>query len=113
MDPIILFLKDNILPEEKDEADKVQRKTPRFWLSEDQKLYKYSFSGPYVLCIHPEVVKSLLKKLHERICGSHTGGRSLSYRALTQGYWWPNMQREAQESVKKCDQCQKFAPNIH
>ena len=113
MDPIILFLKDNILPEENGKDDKVRRKAPRFWLSEDQKLYKYSFSRPYVLCIHPEVVKSLLKKLHERICGSHTGGRSLSYRALTQGYWWPNMQREAQESVKKCDQCQKFAPNIH
>ena len=23
------------------------------------------------------------------------------------------MQREVQEYVKKCDQCQKFAPNIH
>ena len=57
MDPIILFLKDNILPEEKGEVDKVRRKAPRFWLSKDQNLYKYSFSGPYVLCIHPEVVK--------------------------------------------------------
>ena len=113
MDPIILFLKDNILPEENGEADKVRRKAPQFWPSEDQKLYKYSFSRPYVLCIHPEVVKSLLEKLHERICGSHTGGRSLSHRALTQGYWWPNMQREAQEYVKKCDQCQRFSPTIY
>ena len=24
--------------------------------------------------------------------------------ALTQGYWWPNMQNEVQEYVKKCDQ---------
>ena len=23
------------------------------------------------------------------------------------------MQKEAQEYVKKCDQCQRFAPNIH
>ena len=38
---------------------------------------------------------------------------SLSYKALTQGYWWPNMQKEAQKYVKKCDQCQRFAPNIH
>ena len=47
------------------------------------------------------------------VCGSHTGGRSLSYRAITQGYWWPGMQKEAHEYVKKCDQCQRFAPNIH
>ena len=39
----MLFLKDDILPKEKDEADKVQRKAPQFWLFEDQKLYKYFF----------------------------------------------------------------------
>ena len=37
----------------------------------------------------------------------------MSHRAITQGYWWPNMWKEAHEYVKKCDQCQKFAPNIH
>ena len=113
MDPIVLFLREDILPEDKSEANKIQRKTPRFWLSEDQKLYKLSFSRPYLLCIHPEVLKLLLEELHKRICESHTGGRSLSHRAITEGYWWPNIQKEAQEYVKKCDQCQRFAPNIH
>ena len=76
-------------------------------------MYKRSYSGPYLLCIHPEASELLLKELHEGICGSHTRGRSLSHRAITQGYWWPGMQKDAQEYVKKCDQCQKFAPNIH
>ena len=87
MDLIVLFLKEDILLEDKSEADKVQRKAPRFWLSEDQKLYKRSFSGLYLLCTHPEVSELLLEELHEGICGSHTGGRSLSHKALTQGYW--------------------------
>ena len=91
MDRIILFLKEDILPEEKSEADKVQRKAPRFWLSDDQNLNKRSFSGPYHLCIHPGASKLLLEELHEGICGSHNEGRSLSHRAITQGYWWPNM----------------------
>ena len=43
MDSIVLFLKEDVLPENKSEADKVRRKAPRFWLSEDQKLYKWSF----------------------------------------------------------------------
>jgi len=30
-------------------------------------------------------------------------GKSLSYREMTQGFWWPNMQRDAAEYVKKCD----------
>ena len=86
MDSIVLFLKEDILSKGKSEADKVLRKAPRFWLSEDQKLYKRSFSRPYLLCIHLEASKLLLEKLYERICGSHTGGKSLSHRALTQGY---------------------------
>ena len=86
MDFIVLFLKEDVLPKEKSEADKVQRKAPRFWLFEDQKLCKRSFSGPYLLCIHPEAIKLLLEELHEGIYGSHTRGSSLSYRAFTQGY---------------------------
>ena len=73
MDLIVLFLKKDVLPENKSEADKVRKKAPRFWLSEDQKLYKRSFSGLYLLCVHPEVVELLLEELHEIIFGSHTG----------------------------------------
>ena len=113
MDSISLFLEKDILSEEKSETEKVRRKAPRFWLSEDRKLYKRSFSDPYLLCVHPKASESLLEELHEGVCGSHIGGRSLSHRAITQGYWWPDMQKEAQEYIKKCDQCQRFAPNIH
>ena len=87
MDPIIQFLSKDILPEDKSDAEKIRWKAPQFWLSEDQKLYKRSFSGPYLLCIHPKASKLILEELHERICGSHTGGRSLAHRAITQGYW--------------------------
>ena len=83
MDPILKFLESDILPEEKVEAEKIRRKAPRYWLSEDKRLYKRSFSGPYLLCVHLEMSESILEELHEGICGSHTGGRSLSHRAIT------------------------------
>ena len=103
MDSIIRFLKEDILLEEKIEADKIRRKATSYWLSENHKLYKRSFSRPYLLCVHPELTESLLEELDERICESHTRGRSLAHKTITQGYWWPNMQREALEYVKKCD----------
>ena len=68
MDPIIQFLSKDVLPEDKSEAEKIRRKAHWFWLFEDQKLYKRSFSGPYLLCIHPEVSELLLEELHEGIC---------------------------------------------
>ena len=40
MDSIIQFLREDTLLEERIEADKVRRKVTRFWLSENQKLYK-------------------------------------------------------------------------
>ena len=86
MDSIVLVLKEDVLPKGKSEIEKIQRKT-QFWLFKDQKLYKRFFSSPYLLCIHPEVVELLLEELHEEICESHTGSRSLSHRVLTQGHW--------------------------
>ena len=100
MDSISLFLEKDILPEEKSEAEKVRRKAPQFWLSEDRKLYKHSFSGPYLLCVHPEVLESLLEELHEGVCGSHTGGGSLSHRALTQGYRWSACKRRRRNMLR-------------
>jgi hypothetical protein len=78
-DPYILYLKEGFLPEQKRETEVIRRKDVRFWLLKDLKLYKRSFSGPYLLCVHPEVVEDLLYEIHEGICGSHTGGRSLAH----------------------------------
>ena len=83
MDPILMFLERDVLLEEKSEVEKVRRKAPRFWISKDKKLYKRSFSGPYLLCVHPDALESFLEELHEGVCRSHTGGRSLSHRAIT------------------------------
>ena len=55
----------------------------------------------------------LLVELHDGVCGSHVGGRSLAHRAVTQGFWWPQMQKDVAEYVRKCEQCQRHAPLIH
>ena len=72
------------LREDKGEVEKVGRSAPHYWLSEKQKLYRCSFLGPYLLCVHPEVVEPLLEELHKGICESHIRGRSLAHRAFTQ-----------------------------
>ena len=85
MDSIIQFLREDTLPKEGIEADKIRKKATR--LSENQKSYKRSFSRPYLLRIHPEMTESLLEEFHEGIYGSHTSGRSLAHKAITQDYW--------------------------
>ena len=54
IDSIMQFLKEDILPEEKIETDKIRRKATSYWLSKDHKLYKCSFLGHYLLCVDLE-----------------------------------------------------------
>ena len=62
MDSLVSFLRDGILPEDKGEAEKIRRKALQYWLFEEQKLYKCSYSGLYLLCVHPEIVEPLLEE---------------------------------------------------
>jgi len=83
MDPIIDFLAEDHIPNNEKEVDRLCRMAPRFWLFEDRKLYRRSFRGPYLQCLHPNKVDELLTELHEGICGSHVEGRSLAHQAMT------------------------------
>ena len=57
-----------------------------YWLSVDRKLYRRSFRGSYLLCLHLGKVNELLAKLHDEVCGGHVGGRSLTHREMTRGF---------------------------
>ena len=89
MNPIIDFLAEDWVADDKKEANRVRRIASRYWLSANRKLYRRSFGGSYLLCLHPEKVNELLAELHDGVCGSHVGGHSLAYQAMTQGFWWP------------------------
>uniref|UniRef100_A0A2N9IY34 Uncharacterized protein n=1 Tax=Fagus sylvatica TaxID=28930 RepID=A0A2N9IY34_FAGSY len=39
--------------------------------------------------------------------------RKTATRAIGQGYWWPYMQKDAAQYVRRCEKCQLFAPAIH
>ena len=66
MDPIVLYLREDILPEDKSEADKIRRKATRFWLSKDQKLYKRFFlSHIYSVCTLKRQSYSLRRYMKE------------------------------------------------
>jgi len=83
MDSIVAYIRNGTLTEDVYEATEIRCKSPRYWLSREGKLYKRSYTGPYLLCVHPEVVDLILEELHGGICGSHTGGQTLAHRAFT------------------------------
>ncbi|XP_030934540.1 uncharacterized protein LOC115959990 [Quercus lobata] len=108
MTPIISYLKDERLPEEKDEARKVRVRSARYVLM-NEVLYKRGFSQPYLRCLAPDEANYVLREVHEGACGNHSGARSLVHKVVCAGYYWPNMQADAKAYVKVCDQCQRFS----
>ena len=86
MTPIVTYLKDRRLPEEKDKAKKVRVKSARYVLM-DKVLYKRGFSQPYLRCLAPEEANYVLREIHEEACGNHSGARALVHKVVRAGYY--------------------------
>ncbi|XP_059668819.1 uncharacterized protein LOC132313899 [Cornus florida] len=112
IDPIMAFIRNGVLPEQKDEVRKIRSNAIKYAIVRDQ-LYRRSFSGPYLKCATPTEARQIMRTIHEGVCRNHSGGRSLAHKAMTQGYFWPNMARDAEEFSRRCDKCQRFGPLIH
>ncbi|XP_062103922.1 uncharacterized protein LOC133815050 [Humulus lupulus] len=108
MTPILEYLEQDTLPEDKNEVGRVKAQSTRFTIIQG-KLYTWSFSGPYLKCVNPAEVKYILVELHEGECKNHFVGRSLAHRALTQGYYWPTMRVDSSDYARRCDKCQRSA----
>ena len=105
MTPIVSYLKDGRLPEEKDKAKKLRVRLVGYVLK-DEVLYKRGFSQPYLRCLAPNEANYVLREVHEGACGNHSRARSLVHKAIRAGYYWPYMQADAKAYVKVCNQCQ-------
>ncbi|XP_030936699.1 uncharacterized protein LOC115961954 [Quercus lobata] len=105
--PIISYLQDGYLPQNTEKAKKIKKRAARFTILNDA-LYKRGFSMPYLKCVDEEEARYILEEIHGGICGDHAGPRSLVNKVVRIGYFWPTMQVDAAEIVKRCDKCQRY-----
>ncbi|XP_074365325.1 uncharacterized protein LOC141706461 [Apium graveolens] len=45
-------------------------------------------------------------EVHTGICGDHLGGKNLTLKIIRQGLYWPIIQKDCEEYVRKCQACQ-------
>ena len=110
--PFTAYLSRNELPEDRREARQIIRRSRSFTLINGE-LYKRSISGIFQRCITPEDGISILRDIHEGICGHHAGSRSLVGKAFRAGFYWLTAARDAKELVMRCEACQRFAKKPH
>ena len=78
---IASYLKDGILPKEKEAARKLKVRAARFVLIK-YVLYKRGFSRPYLRCLGNEKADYVMREIHEGICGNHSRSRSLVHKLV-------------------------------
>ncbi|CAL2245891.1 unnamed protein product [Prunus armeniaca] len=108
-DPIIDYLVNENLPNDKSEARKIKQKAARYYMKGDM-LIRRSYYGPHLTCIKYLQTLEVLCKIHDDECGNHAGGRSLAQKALNIGYFWPTMRQDSTEYARRCDRCQRYKP---
>ena len=67
---IISYLKDGVLPDDKEAARKLKVQATHFILIKGI-LYKKGFSRSYLRCIILEEVDYIMREVQEGVCGNH------------------------------------------
>nr|KYP34526.1 Gypsy retrotransposon integrase-like protein 1 [Cajanus cajan] len=112
MTDILRFITEGIKPACPSSARKLRTQAARYSVV-GVELYRRGFSSPLLKCLNLEEANYVLREVHEGICGSHSGGRTLAAKILRAGYYWPTLKTECMEFFKKCIQCQKHGNLIH
>jgi len=74
MTPIMNYLGQGDLPEDKREAKRIRRQAS-FYTLQNSELFRRSFSAPLLKCLDEEQTTFVLAELHRGICRVHSGAR--------------------------------------
>ncbi|GJX30121.1 reverse transcriptase domain-containing protein [Tanacetum coccineum] len=105
MTPIIEYLNEGTLPDDRKEASKLCIKARQYELLEGI-LYKWSFLKSWLRCVGPLQADYVIREIHEGLCSMHAGPRSVVAKAMRLGYYWPTMHRDAREMIRTCNDFQ-------
>ena len=72
MDKIVIYLKEDKLPEDREQAWRVSYYAEHYLLL-NQKLYKRGVSMPLLRCLNDEEAKEVLIEIYNGVYGNHVG----------------------------------------
>jgi len=108
MTPYRRYIADGILPAEPEEGKKIKRNSTRYTLV-DGALFRHGFTHLTLTCVSGDECTRIMSEVHEGICGSHVGGRSLAPKVVRAGFYWPTVREDCVRYAQQCKQCQLHA----
>ncbi|CAH9118568.1 unnamed protein product [Cuscuta europaea] len=102
---IMTFITTGELPQDEERAKLAKLRAPTYTI-EDDKLYKRSYNGTLLRCLHQDEAEVAMEEVHCGVCSSHQGPFSMSRRLVVQNYFWPTMAHDCADLARKCTACQ-------
>ncbi|XP_071704760.1 uncharacterized protein [Rutidosis leptorrhynchoides] len=107
MDPIMHYLRNNTLPEDKKEARIMRERSPMYVIENDM-LYCMSYLGPLMQCVGPAEAATIIEEVYSGSCALHSGYKTIAAKLMRMGYFWPTLYRDVAQIFKRCKSCQRF-----
>jgi ribonuclease HI len=111
--PFIDFICEQKVPTDKNLAEKLIHRAKSYVLVEDKLYRRGASSGVLVKCVPREEGKGILEEIHKGVCGNHASSRTLVSKAFRRAFYWPTALGDAEEHVRRCQECQYFAKQQH
>jgi len=108
MTPYRRYIADGTLPAEPGEGKRIKKNSARYTLI-DGVLFRHGFTHPILTCVSGDECTRIMSELHEGICGSHVGGRSLASNVIRAGFYWLSVREDCVRYAQRCKQCQMHA----
>jgi hypothetical protein len=96
------YIKENKLPDNKEEATRIIRRSKNYVLVGDNLYRRTASSGVLLKCITREEGKEILEEIHPGCCGNHATSRTLVGKTFQTGFYWPTALKDIEELVRQC-----------
>lgn len=80
-------------PKSKEERRKLRNQVARYTFVEG-KLYKRSFTLPFLKCLNEREAEYALRQVHEGVRGNHLGARIIAHMFARGAYYWQTIKKD-------------------
>ena len=111
--PLIDYIKDHKLPEEKVEAGQIVWGSKLYTMIGETLYQRGTRNGILMKSISRAEGIDILNEIHSGECGNHVASRTIMGKAFRSGFNWLTALHDAEEIVQHCKACQYFTHHSH
>jgi hypothetical protein len=94
-------------------AARVMRRSKGFILVNNKLYWRGARSSVLMKCVTGEDGYNILWEIYEGVCDNHAASRMLVGKAYRAGFWWPTAVSDAEDLLRRCQNCQFFGKQSH